>query len=119
MHCTTVIQPPPTPANEDAVVALLDGFNKLKINQGAASGFVASKCNVAINCGFTANFPAPFMRPQIVNEMLAIHIADSDINEAVYALKAGLTVGFLPYKFHETNRGGGMSSVSNLLQEKP
>ncbi len=83
---------------------LLEGFNKLKISQGDASSFVASKCNVAINCGFTANFPVPFMRPKIVNEMLAIHFADADITMAMYALKAGLTVGFLPYKFHQTNK---------------
>lgn len=78
-------------------------FAKLKINYGAASGFTASKGKVPTNCGFTATFPVPFMRPAMVADILAKGISEEDINLAVHSLRNALTVAFLPHVIHETN----------------
>lgn len=78
-------------------------FTQLKINKGDASGFAASYCKIAENCGYTATFPVPFMRPKIVIDILETGISDHDISFAVQTLSNALTIGFLPYKIHETN----------------
>lgn len=62
-------------------VNLLEGaFEELKINnKGDASGFTASKCNVPINCGFSASFVVPFIRPKLVTDILNFTPSSKDI----------------------------------------
>ena len=49
----------------DNLCELESSFSKLEVNVDRASGFAASKCKVAMNCGYTATFPVPFMRPPL------------------------------------------------------
>jgi len=89
---------------QDASVDLLEGkFTRLKINKGCASSFTASNCRIAENCGFTATFPVPFMRPKIVIDILGTDIFEHDMNIAEQTLRNALTIGLLPHTIHETN----------------
>jgi len=96
--------PPTNEVRHD--VNLLEGvFAELTINnKGAASGFTASKCNVPENCGFSASFPVPFMRPKIVTNILENFVPSSeDITVSSTVVKSALTVSILTCKIHETN----------------
>ena len=80
-------------------------FEALKISQGKASGFTASSCHIPKNCGFTATFPVPFMRPSFVCGIMSnsIDILCMDYQAAVDTLEKALTISILPHKIHETN----------------
>ena len=96
--------PPTNEVRHD--VNLLEGaFAELTINnKGAASGFTASKCKVPENCGFSASFPVPFMRPKLVTDILERFVPSSEeITVSSTVVKSALTVSILTCKIHETN----------------
>jgi len=99
--------PPPERVNEfPHADNLLEGaFAELRIsNKGAASGFAASKCKVPENCGFSASFPVPFMRPKLVTYILESFVPSSeDIRISSTVVERALTVSILTSKIHETN----------------
>ena len=80
-------------------------FEELNItNKGAASGFTASICKVPENCGFTASFPVPFMRPKIIVDILENFIPSTiDIKLASIVVDSASTANILPCKINETN----------------
>jgi hypothetical protein len=90
----------------DESLNLLEGkFTELKISKLGSSGFTASSCKIAENCGFTATFPVPFMRPQVVSDILLVNAATSspEWRAAMDTLENSLAVTILPHKMHETN----------------
>ena len=93
---------PPPPES----IKLLEGlFEELNItNKGAASGFTASKCKVPENCGFSASFPVPFMRPRLIIDILENFTPSTiDIKVASIVVDSASTANILPCKIHETN----------------
>ena len=87
------------------VLDLPETFETLKISQEKASGFTASSCHIPQNCGFTATFPVPFMRPVLVNDIMStfIDILSVDFQASVDTLKKALTISILSHLIHETN----------------
>jgi hypothetical protein len=104
----------PSSIESESIVPLLNRFPKLKISKNCASAFTASKCNISENCGFTAYFPVPFMRPKIVIDVLQISISSADIDISSVTVKAAMTVAILPYKLHETKSGNCECFVESI-----
>eukprot|EP01036_Dinobryon_divergens_P028601 gene28601-37571_t len=76
----------------DNLSELETNFSKLEVNVGRASGFTASNCKVAVNCGYTATVPVPFMRPPLLVDLmqLSVSLTGSDLHDALATLRKSL-----------------------------
>lgn len=88
----------------DNLSELETSFSKLEVNVGRASGFTASNCKVAVNCGYTATVPVPFMRPPLLVDLmrLSVSLTGSDFHDALATLRKSLVISILPHKIHQT-----------------
>lgn len=59
----------------DNLSELETSFSKLEVNVGRASGFTASNCKVAVNSGYTATVPVPFMRPPLLVDLMQLSVS--------------------------------------------